>query len=287
MTGQSTQNTASGSRSSPRLARPAPGGEAEEAGGTFVFRAGTFASVAERTSSAPASGETRLGRSAGTLSLGVATSGVLTYAYFALASHNLDSTSYGEVVVLWSSVFVTIALLYRPVEHFVSRSVAEHRERGEAVGGTLHTAALLQGGIALGLAIVALALRGPIQDELLSGNETLYWIYVAAVLCFAASFFARGYLAGSQEFSLLAGLLVCESASRTLFAVALALGITDGQNAVALGIAAAPVFSLMVVPVAFRRRAPAVLRLTRPPPQGIQTFRRPPQLRLRGSPGQA
>ncbi len=158
-------------------------------------------------------------------------------------------------MVLWSSVFVTIALLYRPVEHFVSRSVAEHRERGEAIGATLRTAALLQGGIALALAIVALALRGPIQDELLSGNESLYWIYVAAVLCFAASFFARGYLAGSQEFSLLAGLLVCESASRTLFAVALALGITSGQEALALGIAAAPIVSLVVVPLAFRKRA--------------------------------
>ena len=218
-------------------------------------RAGTFAAVSGTTTSASAeAGESRLARSAGTLSAGVGASGLLTYVYFSLSSHNLDSTSYGELVVLWSAVFVTIALLYRPVEHYVSRSVAEHRERGEAIGGTLRTAALLQGSIALGLAIVTLALRGPIEDELLSGNETLYWIYFAATLCFAASFFARGYLAGSQEFNLLAGLLVCESASRTLFAVALALGISEGQNAVALGIAAAPLFSLLVVPVAFRRR---------------------------------
>ena len=199
--------------------------------------------------------QARFGRSAGTLSAGVGASGLLTYTYFSLASHNLDSTSYGEVVVLWSAVFVTIALLHRPVEQFISRSVAELRERGEPVAQTMRGAAMLQGTIALGFAIIALVARGPIEDELLSGNETLYWIYVAAVLCFAASFFARGYLAGSQQFGLLAGLLVCESASRTLFALALALGIVEGQNAVALGIAAAPVFSLLVVPLAVRRRA--------------------------------
>ena len=48
----------------------------------------------------------RFGRSAGMLSLGIGSAGVLTYLYFSLASHNLDRTQYGEVVVLWSAVFV-------------------------------------------------------------------------------------------------------------------------------------------------------------------------------------
>ena len=44
-----------------------------------------------------------------------------------------------------------------------------------------------------------------------------------------------------------------ESLSRVAFALAVALGITSGQTAVALGIAAAPFVSLVVVPVAFAR----------------------------------
>jgi O-antigen/teichoic acid export membrane protein len=196
-----------------------------------------------------------LPRSAATLSAGVGAAGVLTYAYFALASHNLDSVAYGEVVVLWSSVFLTISVLHRPIEQFVSRSVAEHRARSEPLAPTLRTAAMLQGGIALAFALIALALRGPLEDELFSGDATLYWIYVAAVLCFAASFFARGYLAGRGRFALLSGLLVCESASRAAFALAVALGIATGKDAVALGIVAAPLFSLVVVPLAFGVRS--------------------------------
>jgi O-antigen/teichoic acid export membrane protein len=198
-----------------------------------------------------------LPRSAATLSAGVGAAGVITYAYFALASHNLDPVAYGEVVVLWSTVFLTISVLHRPVEQFVSRSVAEHRVRAQPIAATLRAAAALQGGIALAFAVAALALRGPLEDELFSGDPTLYWIYVAAVLCFAASFFARGYLAGSGRFGVLSGLLVCESASRAAFALAVAIGVASGKDAVAVGIVAAPVFSLLVVPLAFGRRLSA------------------------------
>ena len=198
--------------------------------------------------------EQQFGRSAGTLSAGVGAAGLLTYVYFALASHNLDPVAYGEVVVLWSSVFLTISVLHRPVEQFISRSIAEHRVRGEPTGGTLRTAAILQGGVAFGFAICALALRGPLEDDLFSGQTTLYWIYVVAVLCFAASFFARGYLAGNGRFAILAGLLVSESASRAAFSLAVAVGIASGRNAVAAGIVAAPLFSLIVVPLAFGAR---------------------------------
>ena len=52
-----------------------------------------------------------------------------------------------------------------------------------------------------------IALRGPIEDGLLSGNETLYWVFFSAVLFYAASYFARGYLAGFRRFGLFTGLI--------------------------------------------------------------------------------
>ena len=181
---------------------------------------------------------------------------MLTYVYFALASHNLDATAYGEIVVLWSATFVTISVLHRPVEQFISRTIAERprprrADRPRAARPRPGSRRL----VAVGFALVALALRGPLTDDLLSGSETLYWIYFGAVLAFAASFFARGYLAGEGRFGLLAGLLVSESFSRMLFSLAVAVGIAAGRDAVAAGVVAAPLFSLTVVPLAFGRRA--------------------------------
>jgi len=190
----------------------------------------------------------RFGRTASLLSAGVGTAGALTYLFFSLASHNLDTTSYGEIVVLWSAVFVTISVAYRPVEQLLSRTMADRLARGEDVAPAIRTAARIQLAVSLALAIVILVLRDPLEDGLLSGSAELYWVLFASVVSFGASFFARGFLGGSRRFGALAALLVCESAARTLFALALALGIAEGQTPVALGVAAAPLLSLVVVP---------------------------------------
>jgi O-antigen/teichoic acid export membrane protein len=192
------------------------------------------------------------GRSAGTLSTGVGVAGLLTYVFFSLASHNLDAAAYGEIVVLWSAVFVTISVLHRPVEQFISRSVAEHGARREPIGGTLRAAATVQAGVAVLFLAVVLVARGPLEDDLFSGESTIYWVYVTSVLCFAVSSFARGYLAGRGGFGLLAGLLVCESVARTAFALAVAVGIASGQDAIALGIVFGPLIALSILPFAFR-----------------------------------
>jgi O-antigen/teichoic acid export membrane protein len=73
------------------------------------------------------------------------------------------------------------------------------------------------------------------------------------VLAYAASYFARGWLAGHQRFALYGGLVFLESTSRFLFALAVAVGIGSGQGVVGLGMAVAPFISLSVIPFAFSR----------------------------------
>ena len=202
----------------------------------------------------------RFGRTASLLSAGVGASGLLTYLFFSLASHNLDGTEYGEIVVLWSAVFVTISVAHRPVEQLLSRTLSERRARGAEIGSALRVGLAIQAGVAATLALLALLFRDQLQDGLLSGSETLYWVLVFSITTFGVSYYARGALAGTRRFAVLAGLLVCESAARSAFALAVALGIAEGQTAVALGVAAAPALSLAVVPigvVVLRRRGGA------------------------------
>ena len=194
------------------------------------------------------------GRGARILSVGIATTGVVTFAYFSVASHVLDDDDYKAVSLLWSVLFVTVSVLYRPIEQLLSRTIADRRARGHEHDHPLRTPLLIQGGFALAFAAVALALRGPLQDGLFDGSAALYWILVVAVLAYAASYFARGWLAGHQWFGLYGGLVFLEATSRLLFALAVAVGIAEGQTAVALGMAAAPFVSLVVVPLAFSRR---------------------------------
>ena len=195
------------------------------------------------------------GKTASFLAVGVGLTGLITYAYFLIASHVLNRTDYGQIAFLWSAVFITISTLYRPIEQLLSRHISERRVKGQPINQPMRVASTIQFGLSLFFAVVALALRGPIQNDLLDGNEVLYWVFFSSVLFYAASYFARGFLAGEQRFGLFVALILSESCFRTIFAVLVAVGILSGQSAVAIGITAAPALSLLVVPFAFARRA--------------------------------
>ncbi len=207
----------------------------------------------------PSEGETassgEYGKTASFLAIGVGLTGLITYAYFLIASHTLSEDDYGQIAVLWSAVFITISTLYRPVEQLLSRHLSERLVRGDSISRPMRVASGIQVGLALTFAVLALALRGPIQDGLLEGNEPLYWVYFGAVLFYAASYFARGYLAGRRQFGPFTALILSESIFRTSFAVLVAIGLLSGQDAVAVGIVAAPSLSLIVVPAAFAWQA--------------------------------
>lgn len=204
---------------------------------------------------APASDTRAYGRTAGFLSIGVGLTGIFTYAYFLIASHDLSRADYGEITVLWSAVFITVSTLYRPVDQLLSRSISEHVAKGETDVGPVRIAARIQGGLALLFALLALILKSPLEDGLLQGNSTLYWVFFSSVLFYAASYYARGYLAGHQQFGLFTTLILSESVFRTLFAALVAFGLLSGQSWVAMGIVAAPLLSLLVVPSAIARRS--------------------------------
>jgi O-antigen/teichoic acid export membrane protein len=218
-----------------------------------------------------ASEETRrYGRSAGLLTIALGAAGLLAYAFFAVASHTLGTHDYGTIVVLWSVNFIVAATLFRPIEQLLSRNLAEHEELGEGSGHVLRIAGLIQGGVTTVAVVVMLLLRNPITDELLDGSSTLYWVLVVGIAGFGADYYGRGFLAGRRQFGFYAGLLVLEGGSRLMFPVAVAVGIADGVNAVALGVAVAPLVSLTVLPFALARHAPHPTASVEPGEAGLQ-----------------
>jgi O-antigen/teichoic acid export membrane protein len=211
----------------------------------------------------PASNQSSFASGARILTIGIASTGIFTFLYLAFASHELDKASYSRISLLWAVMFVILSVIYRPIEQLLSRTIADRRARG-LHGHPLRVPALIQGGFAVLFAAVALALRPQIENGMFNGSSALYWILVVGVLAYAASYFARGWLAGHQRFDLYGGLVFLESTSRFMFALVVAVGIASGQDAVALGMAVAPFVSLAVIPLAFshlRARAPAELEI--------------------------
>lgn len=194
------------------------------------------------------------GRGARILSLGIASTGLLTFLFFSVASHALGDSElgqeqYGQIATMWAILFTAMSVFYRPVEQLLSRTIAIAAAAGNA-HPRLREPLLIQSGFAVVLVAAAFAARGALEDQL--GSSTLFWILVAAGVAYAASYFARGFVAGHRWFALYGGLVLFESVARILFPIAALLGITTGQTAVAAGIVAAPLASLLVVPWAIR-----------------------------------
>ena len=182
--------------------------------------------------------------------MGIASTGLLTFAYFSIASHVLGESSAKLLDLLWSVMFVIISVIYRPIEQLLSRTIAGRRARGHEAHA-LRVPMLIQLGFALTFLAIALILHDELVEHVFERQTALYDVLIVGTLAYAASYFARGWLAGHQRFGLFGGLVLMESTSRICFAIAVALGIAHGQTAVALGIAAAPLVSLVVVPAAF------------------------------------
>ena len=197
--------------------------------------------------------ERSYGRGARILSVGIACTGLLTLAYFSISSHVLGEAAAARIALLWSVMFVIISVIYRPIEQLLSRTIAERRARGHAEH-PLRVPIAIQASFALAFLIAAVALKEELIDNVFEHYAALYDVLLIGTLAYAASYFARGWLAGHEYFALYGGLVLMESLSRVCFALAVALGIASGQTAVAMGIAAAPLVSLVVVPAAFVRR---------------------------------
>jgi O-antigen/teichoic acid export membrane protein len=203
-------------------------------------------------------------RGARILSIGIASTGVFTALYFAVASHVLSAVQAKRIDLVWSVMFVIISIIHRPVEQLLSRTIATARARG-AAHPPLRGPLAIQASFTGLFLVVALLLRGPLRDHLLDRSTVLYVVLLCGVTFYSASYFARGWLAGHQRFALYGGLALMESISRFCFALAVAVGIASGEAAVALGMAAAPLLSLVVVPLAFARTDPPLVTVADAP----------------------
>jgi O-antigen/teichoic acid export membrane protein len=192
-------------------------------------------------------------RGARIAAIGIGATALVTQAYFSLASYELSKNEYGGISLLWTSIFLVCSILYRPVEQLLSRTIADRDARGITGNEHLRVAATIQLALGVAYVVAALALRGPIEDGLFNGHTSLYWVLLIAVPAYAASYFARGFLAGNKRLGLYGALVFIESITRCAFAVLAVVGVSESQSFVAAGMAAAPIVSLTVVPWALTR----------------------------------
>src|SRR5580700_7713797 len=108
------------------------------------------------------SGQPSYASGARVLSIGIASTGIFTFLYLALASRSLDPAAYSRISLCWAIMFVILSVIYRPIEQLLSRTIADRQARGDA-GHVLRTPAIIQTTFAALFLAISLALQHPIE----------------------------------------------------------------------------------------------------------------------------
>ena len=65
------------------------------------------------------------------LSIGIASTGIFTFAYLADGQPRARaSRAYSRISLCWAIMFVILSVIYRPIEQLLSRTIADRRARG-------------------------------------------------------------------------------------------------------------------------------------------------------------
>jgi O-antigen/teichoic acid export membrane protein len=165
------------------------------------------------------------------LATGSATSGVLAYLFFSVATHTLGSKAAAPVSVLWTYWSAATAVLTFPLQHWISRTSAV--DAGE--GGVRRALPGLSA-VVVGCGVVVTTLAWALRHPLFHRGDLLFPALIGGVTIGSGFVgLVRGTLTARQRFQAVALALAGENALRCVAAGALAAA--GVHNAAAYGLA--------------------------------------------------
>lgn len=207
----------------------------------------------------PAAVERRAGvlAGAGLLSAAMLASGLFVYCFHVLAARSLGVDGYGGIAVLWATLFLSVIVVFRPLEQTVSRSMAARRAEGLETWSVVRSTATLTLG-AIGVVISAGILAWDVLSErLFAGDDLLTGALLASVGAYGLSYLVRGIVAGAGWYQGYAIFLLADAVA--LVAIAAPLLLVDSRGVAAAAIVGAGLIGAVAPLGAGRLRLRAAL----------------------------
>jgi O-antigen/teichoic acid export membrane protein len=172
------------------------------------------------------------------MSIGTVASGVLAYAFNAVAARALGPEAYGPIAVLWAAMCLVAVVLFRPLEQTLSRAVAERLAAGHDARPVARTvAAFTAGAVAIAAGACAIA-WGTLTDRLFDGQPLLTAMLIAGIAGYGASYFMRGLVGGQRWYAAYGQLLLIDGGVRLALVLPLLVWASTSLAATATAVAA-------------------------------------------------
>jgi O-antigen/teichoic acid export membrane protein len=132
--------------------------------------------------------------------LGLLVAGLSAYGFQIIAFRVLGAQSYAALNGLWVTAFVLAPGIFLPLEQEIARALAHRAARGQGGRPLIGRAMVLGTVLTVGVVVVVLLLREPIESRLLRGSDGLFAALIVVLIGFAIESFCRGILSGSGRF---------------------------------------------------------------------------------------
>jgi O-antigen/teichoic acid export membrane protein len=195
------------------------------------------------------------------LSSATVSSGVLAYVFHVAAARTLGASLYGLVAALWAAMFITIVVLFRPLEQTTSRAIADRVVRGEEVRSVVRSVTFIYVVLACVIAAGGLLFFGPLNRTLFLGHSAFTIALLVGTIAYGAAYVVRGACSGLRWFNGYGIGLLADGGVRLLVLVPVVLLGTGRHAAAAVAAAAVAAAALggAIAPLAAGRRELAPL----------------------------
>jgi O-antigen/teichoic acid export membrane protein len=155
--------------------------------------------------------------------LGLVVSGVSAYGFQIIAFRVLGSQSFAALNGLWATAFVLAPGLFLPLEQEVARALAHRKALGQGGRPLIRRAGVLGAFLVVGVVILVVSLRVPIEERLLRGSDQLFVALVVVLVGFAIESLGRGILSGNGRFGRYGIVVGVDGFSRVALAAVIAV----------------------------------------------------------------
>jgi O-antigen/teichoic acid export membrane protein len=155
--------------------------------------------------------------------VGLVISGVATYGFLSVTKRALGEDAFTSVSLLWFLTFILAPGFFLPVEQEVGRALAHRRALKQGSLPVVRKAGALDGGLAIAVIIVLLALSPLLVSSQFDGSWALMAGLIFAFACYAVAHLTRGVWSGTGRFSAYGRLMGSEGLIRLIACVAVAV----------------------------------------------------------------
>jgi hypothetical protein len=152
---------------------------------------------------------------------GAVVSALGTYLFTLVGTRSLGDVAFEPIAVLWTLQFLTVTIVYVPVEQLIIRRLTLSGSRASVLTATVPAiGAFLVAGVALPVAFIAVTL-----DHYFAGDPVYLASGAVLFAAFGAYAVGRGFLAGRFRFRAYGAVVGAESSFRLLLGIAVVLTI--------------------------------------------------------------